>query len=113
MRAQVTVREADNAADLATPADDSPDESALPEQATTAEKGTPPSGSGSARAVYELTALVAHVLEDRGAKEKGKGKKEPIEDEGHIVAHIKVRPTYIHDKRKISGECNPLASHGN
>ncbi len=88
---QVTVREADNAADLATPAEGAPEEAASPEQARTPEEGTQPVGtSGRTRAVYELAALVAHILEDTGAKEKSKGKKERNEDEGHIVAHIKV-----------------------
>ena len=74
------MREADIATDLATPAHDSSD---APDQATPE--------SGSTRAVFELTALVAHVMEAQGVKEKSKGgKKEPNEDEGHIVAHIKV-----------------------
>lgn len=72
------MREADNAADLATPEDSSPGDAAEPR-------------SGRTRAVYELTALVAHILEDKVPKEKGKGKKDPHEDEGHIIAHIKVR----------------------
>lgn len=86
------MREADNAADLATPAEDLPEEALHPEQATAAQQGTPPDGnSGRTQAVYELAALVAHILEDTGAKEKSsKGKKERNEDEGHIVAHIKV-----------------------
>ncbi|CAL8467279.1 g6816 [Coccomyxa elongata] len=94
---QVTVREADNAADLATPAEDVPEEAPRPEQATAAEQGTPPDGNGGrTRAVYELVALVAHILEDTRAKEKSsKGKKERNEDEGHIVAHIKVLPPYV------------------
>lgn len=88
---QVTVREADNAADLATPAGDMPEAATSPEQATAPQQGTPPDGtSGRTRAVYELAALVAHILEETGSKEKSKGKKDRNEDEGHIVAHIKV-----------------------
>ena len=44
------------------------------------------------RAVYELTALVAHIMGDAEEQERLKKKREraePGKAEGHIVAHIK------------------------
>ncbi|BDA40432.1 probable PAN2-PAN3 deadenylation complex catalytic subunit pan2 [Coccomyxa sp. Obi] len=110
---QVTVREADNAADLATPAEDAPEEATPPEQATAPREGTPPDGiSGRTRAVYELAALVAHILEDTGVKEKNKGKKERVEDEGHIVAHIKVLPPYVQPGQGFMPDAREASSPG-
>ena len=44
------------------------------------------------KAVYELTALVAHIMGDAEEQERPRRKrhrKEPDLAEGHIVAHIK------------------------
>ncbi len=71
---QVAVREADSASDLAT--------SAAEEAVSGAET----------RAVYELTALVAHITGAGEEPERPKRRRErgdPDEPEGHIVAHIK------------------------
>ena len=42
------------------------------------------------RGVYELTAMVAHVVD---AAEEGPAGTVP---EGHLVAHVKVRPMLAH-----------------
>ena len=73
---QVRVREADNARDLASSADE-----------TDANTDGP-----RTKAVYELTALVAHIMGDAEEQERLKKKREraePGKAEGHIVAHIK------------------------
>ena len=72
---QVAVREADSPQDLA-------------------ESGVSAMDSSQTRAVYELTALVAHIVgeaeePDRPRKRRDRG--EPEQAEGHIVAHIKAR----------------------
>ena len=72
---QVAVREADSASDLAST-------SAAEEAVSGAET----------RAVYELTALVAHITGAGEEPERPKRRRErgdPDEPEGHIVAHIK------------------------
>ena len=81
---QVRVREADNARDLASAADE-------------AEEGT---DGPHTKAVYELTALVAHIMGDAEEQERLKKKRErtePGKAEGHIVAHIKVGTCGYHD----------------
>ena len=53
-------------------------------------------GSTKRRAVFELTALVAHILDDTEEQERPKKKRdrgEPEKAEGHIIAHIKVKAT--------------------
>lgn len=84
LRCQVSVREADNAKDLAS----APDQQALsePDQAT--------------RAVYELTAVVAHIEDDSVDKDARKkpntrqaasqSRNEAESAEGHVIAHIRV-----------------------
>ena len=57
-----------------------------------AESGVSAMDSSQTRAVYELTALVAHIVgeaeePDRPRKRRDRG--EPEQAEGHIVAHIK------------------------
>ena len=75
---QVAVREADSASDLTASAADE-------------------AGSGAqTRAVYELTALVAHIVgagEDQERPKKRRDRGDPEEPEGHIVAHIKAGAT--------------------
>ena len=89
---QVMVREADNARDLASAAEEAQDGMDGPRN----------------RAVYELTALVAHIMGDAEEQERLKKKREraePGKAEGHIVAHIKVghslvhSPLHLHDLR--------------
>lgn len=73
---QVRVREADNARDLASAADET-------------EQGP------RTRAVYELTAVVAHIMGDAEEQDRLKKKREraePGKAEGHIIAHIKAGP---------------------
>jgi hypothetical protein len=84
---QVTAREADNAVELATQQDQE-----ILEQ--------PP--HEAARAVYELTAVVAHIQEEGfsggagragarpGAGKSAVAKREHEMREGHVIAHIKV-----------------------
>ena len=70
------MREADNARDLASAADEVQKETNGPHT----------------KAVYELTALVAHIMGDAEEQEHLKKKRERAEPgraEGHIVAHIK------------------------
>ena len=69
---QVAVREADNASDL-----------------TTSDEAV---SGAQTRAVYELTALVAHIASAGEEPEWPKKRRDwgdPDEPEGHIVAHIK------------------------
>lgn len=74
------MREADNAADLASEGD--------------AADGA---RTGSSKAVYELTGLLVHIMDEAeapvldGAKAKN---RPPAEQEGTVVAHIRVR-TYL------------------
>lgn len=52
------------------------------------------------RAVYELTAVVAHVATDGSA---GEG-KDSQEAEGHLVAHIRVRLHSMYEQAFASPE---------
>ena len=77
MGLQVRVREADSARDLADATDEATDRP-------------------QTKAVYELTALVAHIMGDAEEQERSKKKRdraEPGKTEGHIVAHIKASRT--------------------
>lgn len=57
--------------------------------AAAAAAGVPAGGS---RAVYELTAVIAHIRDEDDA---GEAAEAGLEYEGHLVAHIKVPPTYF------------------
>ena len=68
------MREADNASDLA---------------ASAAEEAV---SGAQTRAVYELTALVAHIAgagEEPERPKRRRDRGDPDEPEGHIMAHIK------------------------
>ena len=98
---QVRVREADNARDLASSADE-----------TDANTDGP-----RTKAVYELTALVAHIMGDAEEQERLKKKREraePGKAEGHIVAHIKAsHPRHPPPPPPQTHTCtNPRSAHG-
>ncbi|KAL4432378.1 hypothetical protein ABPG77_001677 [Micractinium sp. CCAP 211/92] len=48
--------------------------------------------AGGSRVVYELTAVIAHIRDEDEADEAAESMQEY---EGHLVAHIKVPPTYF------------------
>ena len=62
-------------------------------QAGSAEEAAAAAGTelaaGGVRAVYELTAVIAHVLDEDEAEEAGRQQYE-----GHLLSHIKVPATY-------------------
>ena len=71
------MREADNAADLASEGD----------------AGDGARSGGCSRAVYELTGLLVHIMDEAEAPVEGSNKaknRPPAEQEGTVVAHIKV-----------------------
>ncbi|CAL5225176.1 g7957 [Coccomyxa viridis] len=97
--AEVRVREADSARDLASATDE-------------AQEGT---NGPRTRAVYELTALVAHIMGDAEEQERLRKKREraePGKAEGHIVAHIKVPGCYLKAGRGYQPDSAHIGSPG-
>jgi hypothetical protein len=66
-------------------------------------EGVPPGGS---RAVYELTAVVVLIRDEDDAEEAAESGQEY---EGHLVAHIKVPPTYFEAQQQSPAAGTPHA----
>lgn len=62
--------------------------------------------SAGCRAVYELTALVAHVVDAAENSPAG------VAPEGHLVAHVRVWPTFLFAPYLSSGHLYTLTCGG-